>query len=430
MLQSLWRSIALTLIALPSTAALLAAEEFKSDAVWPQFLGPRRDGIVREMGVNVDWKNKPPKTLWKQPIGNGFSSVIIVGDRLYTQANRGERDGVICLDAVTGKELWFYDAVPSYIDVQRHGPGPRSTPTYHDGKLYCLFAMGELYCLTPDGKKLWQADMFKDTGAKNPAGQTYYWGVSMSPLVESDLVIVQPGGDKGNSVAAYHKDTGKLVWTAGDDPVGYASPITITVAGKKQVVVPTGQSFLGIDPAKGQVLWRYALGNQFNATCATPVWSDNVLFLSAAYGAGSAVIEIMPPSEVEQNWTVREKWKNKRNLQNLMATSMVIDGHIYGCHGDLSAFFLRCLDLKTGDIKWEQRVERRHGLLAVEGHLLCMNERGPLLLLTAQPNKYEVKGELGSLLDKKDRAWAALAFANGKLYIRDDRHVRCLDLRR
>jgi outer membrane protein assembly factor BamB len=399
----------------------------RSAPAWPQFLGPRRDGIIRDKGLNVDWKAKPPQTLWKVPIGNGYSSEIIVGDRLYTQAKRGMRDGVLCLDVKDGKEIWFYDAAPTYIDKQKQGAGPRSTPTYHDGKLYCLFAMGELHCVTTEGKKVWQADIFKDTGAASLLGEFFYWGVCSSPLVEGDIVIVQPGGTKKNSVAGYHKDTGKLVWTVGDDPMGYASPISITVAGKRQVVVPTGQSMLGIDAAKGEVLWRHPFGNKFNATCASPVWTDDLLFVSAAYGVGGSLLEIVPPKDKDGSWTVREKWKAKKTMQNLMATSMIVDGHVYGCHGDLSAFFIRCLDFKTGDVKWEQRTQGRYNLLAIERHILCMHERGTLMLLVAQPGSYEVKGELPNLLAYK--TWAVPAFADGKLFLRDERHLLCLDLR-
>ena len=251
----------------------------------------------------------------------------------------------------------------------------------------------------------------------------------MSPLVEGDLVIVQPGGTKDNSVAAYHKDTGKLVWTAGSDAIGYGSPIVITVADKKQVIVATGESVLGIEPAKGQVLWRHGFGNQFKATCASPVWADNLLFISASH-VGSAVLEIVPPEKdgTKKGWTVREKWRNQKTMRNMMATSMVLDGHVYGCSGDLSAFMLRCLDLPTGAVQWEQRLKVRCGLLALDGHLLCVGERGDLLLVKAQPREYTVKGELPKLLEYK--TWAAPAFAAGKLYLRDDRHLLCLDLRK
>ncbi len=427
----------LTLLHLFAGASFVLAGE--PTPAWPQLLGPQRDGIVRQTGLNLDWQNKPPKTLWKVPLGSAFSSLTIVtppqpplakggNGGVYTLAKRDARDGIVCLDFNTGKERWFVDAVPSYLDFQKQGAGPRSTPTYDNGKLYCLFGMGELWCVNTDGKKLWQADILKDTGAKNHQGERFYWGVSMSPLVVGDLVIVQPGGDKNNSVAAYHKDTGKLLWTVGSDTMGYASPIAITVAGTKQLIVPTGQSILGLEPTKGTLLWRYAFGNQFNATAASPVWNSDLLFVSAAYGAGCAALEIVPPNSTSKSWTVREKWKNKTKFQNLMATSMIVDGYIYGCHGDLSAFVLRCLNLNTGAIEWEERVSGRYGFLAMNGHLLCVHERGSVQLLEAKPGAYKVVGELPNLLAYK--TWAAPAFADGRLLLRDERHVLCLDLRK
>src|SRR5262249_44549640 len=154
---------------------------------------------------------------------------------------------------------------------------------YHSGKLYCLFGQGELVCLTADGKRLWERNIFQDTGAAEPAQKIFYWGVSFSPLVEGDFVIVQPGGDKDNSIAAFHKDTGKLVWHKGSDPIGYASPIMITVDGTRQLVCPTGTSFVGMDVADGTMLWRFPFGNPYKTNCANPIWADNLLFVSAAY---------------------------------------------------------------------------------------------------------------------------------------------------
>ena len=171
--------------------------------------------------------------------------------------------------------------------------------------------------------------------------------------------------------------------------------------------------------------WRFAFGNQFNATGSTPVWKDNVLFTSAAYGAGCAAVEFVPDAE---QWTVRELWKKSKNLQSLFATTIVLDGHVYGAHGDLSAFQLRCLDLKTGDIKWSERAAERYSLLAADKHLLVWGERGNLLLLKATPAAYTVVGEMPKLLAYK--SWAMPALADGRLYLRDERHVLCLDLRR
>jgi outer membrane protein assembly factor BamB len=391
---------------------------------WAQFLGPRRDGIIRETGLNIDWTAKQPATLWKVPLGAGFSSVAVVGDRLYTMAKRGERDGIACLAVADGKEVWWKDGPASYIDVQRQGAGPRSTPTYHHGKLYCLFPMGELLCVSADGKELWQKNMFQETGAKNRAGDVFYWGVAQSPLVEADAVIVQPGGDKGNSIVAFHKDTGKKLWSVGDDPIGYSSPIAITAAGRRQVVVCTGQSVVGLDPAKGTLLWRYAFGNRFDVTCATPQWIDDVLFVSAAYGVGCAALKLIAEGDTIK---VEERWRN-RNLKNQFTTSVVVQGHVYGSDGDLGAISFRCLDLKTGAIKWQDRRPGKCGLLAVDRHLLCVTENGTLRLIEADPARYVPKAELADLLTYK--TWAAPALLNGRLYLRDDKHLLCLDLRK
>jgi outer membrane protein assembly factor BamB len=411
-------------LVLAEIGGLLPAAE--RSAGWPQLLGPQRDGISRESGWNVDWKAKKPQVVWKVPLGSAFSSLAISGDRLWTTGKKGERDFIYCLEARTGKEVWAFDAAASYIDKQRHGPGPRATPTLHGDKLYCLLPMGELICLSAaDGKKLWQADTFKQTGARNREGETvYYWGVSPSPLVEGDLVIVQPGGTKDNSVAAFHKDTGKLVWTAGSDLIGYASPIVITVAGRRQLVCPTGDSVLGLEPTTGRVLWRYSFGNRFQATAATPVWADNLLFVSAAYGTGCATLELVQEG---QNWSVREKWR-KKDLQSLFATPIVLKGHIYGCHGDLGAIFLKCLELKTGRVVWEERQPGRFSLVAADDHLFCLGERGSLRLVEANPQRYVLKGELPNLMSF--RAWAGPALTDGKMYLRDQQQVLCLDLRR
>ena len=417
---------------LPVIASFLLFSGTASAADWPQFLGPNRDAVSAEKGLNWDWAKTPPKTLWKVPLGAGYSSVSVVGDRIYTGAKKGNRDMVVCLDVKDGHEIWSYDAAPSYIDMQKQGAGPRATPSVHDGKVYALFGMGELVCLTTAGKHVWDVNVFKDTGAANPAESSakmekwFYWGVSYSPLVEGDLVIVLPGGKKGNAVAAYHRETGKRLWMAGDDPFGYASPIAITVAGQRQIICVTGQSVIGIEPAKGTVLWRHAFGNQFNATAATPVWKDNLLFVSAAYGGGSAALEI---AKKDGAWNVSEKWSGTKGLQTLMATPIVLDGQIYSSHGDLSAFQLKCLDLKTGEVKWSDRAgEQRYSLLGVDGHLLVWGERGSLLAVKATPAEYTVVGELPGLL--KYKSWAMPALADGRLYLRDQSNLLCLDLRK
>ena len=391
-------------------------------ASWAQFLGPRRDGVSRETGLNTDWNAKKPAVVWKAALGRGFSSVAVVGSRVWTMQQRGQRDGVVCLDGQTGKEVWFHDGAASYTDKQKQGPGPRSTPTVHQGKVFCLLPGGELQCLkAADGKLVWKVDIFQ-AAKTSPRSDVYYWGMSGSPLVEGDHVIVQPGGTKDNSLAAFHKDTGKLVWGAGSDPAGYSSPIALTAAGKRQIVSFTGQGALGVDPAKGEVLWRYALGNKFDCNCATPLFADNLLFLSSAYKTGCAAVEIAAEG---QKVIAKEKWRNG-NLLNQFPTSVIVAGHVYGCHGDLGACFAKCIELATGQVKWDDRRPGKCSLLAYDGHIVLVSEQGAIRLIEANPKSYVQKGQIDDLLTYK--SWAQPALLEKRLYLRDDKQLVCLDL--
>ena len=179
-----------------------------------------------------------------------------------------------------------------------------------------------------------------------------------------------------------------------------------------------------IDPVTGTVLWRYAFGNRFDATCATPVWARELLFISAAYGTGCAALEIARDGG---KWSVRERWRH-RDLQNIFGTSMVLGGHLYGHHGDLGTITLRCLDLETGAVKWAARQPGRATMIAVQGHLIVLDEHGGLRLVEARPDGYQAKGEVRDLLEFK--AWAAPALARGRLYVRDQKHLVCLDVRK
>ncbi|MBL8797125.1 MAG: PQQ-binding-like beta-propeller repeat protein [Planctomycetia bacterium] len=389
---------------------------------WTEFLGPRRNGIARTTGLNTDWKAKRPAVLWSAPLGEGYGSMSLFGDRLFTMHKRGQRDFIVCLDAETGKEVWAFDAAASFLDKQKICAGPRSTPTYHAGKLYCLLARGEFYCLNADdGKVLWKTNIIEGTKSPERSDDWYYWGMSGSPLIEGDLVIVQPGGNQGNSVAAYHKDTGKLVWMAGNDSAGYGSPIVIQAHGQRVIVCATGEAVLGLD-AKGTVLWRHPFGNGCN--CATPLWANDSLFVSAAYGVGSVLLKL---DFKDGKWTVREQWSTKQ-FQNEFGTSIALDGVLYGCHGERRAAQLRCIDLETGKEKWSDRKPGKCALLAYEGHLICISESGVVRLLEATPQAFKVKAELTDVLT--DTAWPPPALHRGRLYLRDDKKLVCVDLRR
>lgn len=395
---------------------------------WAEFLGPMRNGVSAEKGLYLDWGQAPPKQLWKRAVGGGYSSVVVDGPTLYLLVNRQDRDGLLALNAADGAEKFFVDLAPVYIDRQRQGPGPRATPTLHNGKLYCQLPRGELLCLAAaDGKIIWQKDIFVEAGSTNPIKEFYYWGVSGSPLIEDGKVIVQPGGNKNNSVIALDAATGRLVWKGGSGPISYGSPIAIDAAGQRQIVATTGTSLIGLDPKSGQQLWSYAIGNpMFNTNCVNPVHvGDGKIFYASAYGAGTALVQITRADNGQLR--VKELWRNKL-LQNLFVTSVVHEGHIYGSHGDIGAVMFKCLDLATGQEKWVDRKIGRCMMLAVEGHLLILSERGSLRSLRMNPEKSETRGLIPDAL--AGRCWAAPALCEGRLYVRDEQDLVCLDLRK
>ncbi len=392
---------------------------------WTSFLGNNRNGTSEETGLNLNWNLQRPAVLWRVPLGGGFSSIVVAEGRIWTMATHLNNDYVVCFDALSGKKLWATSAAPTYLDGQRQARGPRSTPTYHAGKLYCLLPAGDLICLdSTSGKVEWKVNIFQISGAQQQEQKTiYYWGMSASPLIEGDLVILQPGGSNNNSVIAVNKNTGKLVWAAGNDPPGYASPIVIEAENRRQVIVPTGQSILSLSPDKGDLLWRIVWGNKYNCNCATPIWNDDSLFISSAYGTGCMRFAL-----ITQNEQIRpiSRWKNLA-LQNQFATSIIKDGFIYGPHGDLAVVTYRCLDMQRGQVQWISRRVGKCTQIAVQDHLICLTEQGTLVLIEANPTEYREKGRLTGLLSFK--AWAHPALANQRLYIRDEKRLICIDLK-
>jgi len=173
------------------------------------------------------------------------------------------------------------------------------------------------------------------------------------------------------------------------------------------------------------VLWRYEFGNEYGATCASPVWKDDTLFVSDFYSNSCAALELVADGD---KWTVKEKWKNNK-LASVMATSVVLDGYLYGCHGNFGGERMRCVELKTGEEKWDEKWGQRFALIAAEGHLLCLGEKGTLKLVEANPKQFVLKGEMKDLLKpKRPNAWAIPTLANKRLYVRDEKQLLCIDL--
>lgn len=393
------------------------------DTDWPQYLGRRRDGVSQETGLNLDWDSHPPAILWRTPIGGGYSSLATHRGRVYAT---GEQDGQIlgfCFEAHTGELLWQQKVGDPYLDQQQQGSGPRATPTYQNGQVFFLGPSADLVCVRADnGATLWHTNIYAACGIEDPAAEDQYWGLSTSPLVEGNLVICQPGGNHENHLAAFDRRNGKLVWSADNDHRSYASPISTSIAGRHQVIAFTGESLLGVNPDNGGILWRFTHRNQYKCNCATPLVINDQIFISTGYGGGSALLQLEREGEKIR---VTEKWVQKR-YQNLFATSMLVNGYLYGCHGDVGSCTFRCIELVTGELQWVDRQPGRCTCIKVENHIIALSEDGVLRLIDPNPEKYVEKAKLEGIL--KLKSWAVPALSQKRLFVRDQHDLVCIDL--
>jgi len=391
---------------------------------WPQWRGPRRDGVSDEAGLRTDWAQAPPPVVWKQPIGGGYSSVAVADGRLYTMDKQGNDERVLCLDAGTGKELWAHRYRVDYSALQGYTGGPRATPTVAGGRVFTVGATGVFLCLEAkprDGRAhvLWQHNLAEKFGASPPG-----WGVACSPLVEGKLVCVQPGGAKG-SVAAFDTRTGEVAWTALSEPSGYSSPVAATVAGVRQVICLTGKGLAGLRAADGKQLWYYRWPTEYDANIATPVLAGNYVFISSDYGAGCALLEL----DADGHGGVRAApvyVKRNKLMRNHHASCVLYRGYLYGF--DTSPDALKCVDLRTGREKWASRRPGKGSVLAADGALLVLTQEGSLALVAASPDGFRQQAELRDVLQGSD-CWALPALADKRLYLRDQQHILCIDLK-
>lgn len=377
---------------------------------WPQYRGPNRDNISTETGLLDRWPADGPSLAWKvEGLGEGYSSLAIVGDRIYSMGNRGDDEMVLCLDAADGKLIWSTRNGAAYREGQ--GNGPRGTPTVDGDHLYALGANGDLSCLkTADGEVVWQLNILKEFGAGNIT-----WGISESVLIDGDNLICTPGG-KSATMAALNKLTGKPVWSAvvpGNPQASYSSIIPVDVGGIRQYVNFTHTGVIGVRAVDGRPLWGDATAANGTANCSSPVAVDNFVFASSGYGQGGALIQLTS----SQNGSVNSKLAYPtKEMKNHHGGMILIKNHLYGSD---DPGVLKCLDLKTGNVVWQNRSVGKGALTCADGKLILRSEAGPVALVDASPRAYV---ELGRF-DQPDRSekpsWSHPVVSHGKLYLRD-----------
>ena len=386
---------------------------------WPCWRGVHRDGMSRETGWLAKWPKSGPRKLWEARVGVGYSPVSVSGGRAYTMGKVAKRETVIwCLDAAKGNVLWKR-SVPTGRGSGY--PGPRAQPTVDGDRAYTLSLLGSLQCLTAaKGEVLWEIDLRKKLGA---SGEDHY-GHCENPVILGNALIIETGAPPA-TVIAFNKMTGKVLWKGGQDPGGYSTPAPYVRDGKLCLAVLTGKSLLGMDASNGTVLWRYPWKSKNGTAVATPIVSDDKVFISCDYGYGSAFVQMTDKSP-------KEIWRST-NMSNHFMTCVLYREHVYGFtprvrHSVSKKTVLRCVELKTGNIKWEKGGLGIGTLLVADGKLILLGDAGDLVIAEAISTEYK---EISRAKVVNERCWTMPTLARGRIYCRGEKgQLVCIDVSR
>jgi outer membrane protein assembly factor BamB len=396
------------------------APEYGASAVkltagdWTEFRGPNRDGRVEERGLTLEWQTAPPQPVWKKRVGPGWSSVIVVGGRLFTQEQRGQAEAVVCYEAATGRELWAREETGRFEETVS-GIGPRATPTFAGKRIFAASAGGKLTCLeAASGQPIWSRDLLADSGATVPQ-----WGFSSSPLVVEDLVVAFAGGPEDHGLLAYRAETGEPAWRVATGKNSYSSPQLVSLHGTPQVLFASDRGLVGIEQSSGTVLWEHAPAKGAPLPAIQPHVVGNSEVLIQA-GDGLSLIEVRHRGGA---WSTEERWTS-RVLRPSFNDVAIHEDSIYGFDEGIFC----CVDLRTGELRWK---DGRYGhgqvlLLTDRALLLVIAEKtGQAILLAANPEQSE---ELGRFRAIKGKTWNHPTIAHGRLFVRNDEEMACYEL--
>lgn len=384
-------------------------------AAWPAFRGAARDSKVRGRSTPLDWNTAPPTEQWRVSMGPSWSSFIHVGERLFTQEQRGDGELVTAYDASTGDLLWQYSVDARFNEVVA-GPGPRATPSYADGTVVAQGATGMLSAMdAATGKLLWKRDLREEVNAPLPV-----WGFSGSPLIVGDRVVVYAGGDDPNGLIAYHLTSGEVLWQVATRGMNFSSPQPIRMAGQELILFGGGDGFMAVTPMDGEILWTFKPSEwggipivQAQQVSATD------LIVPIGDGAGLARLRVVSENGV---WTVEELWSSNR-LKPSYNDFLYHQGYLYGFDQNI----FTCIDASTGERRWKRG---RYGfgqavLLEDRGQIIVLSETGEVVLLAASPDAHE---ELGTLQVIEGKTWNHPIVVDDVLYVRNGREAAAFRL--
>lgn len=427
--------------ALPWTVILLAAgvtgtaQPPAPAAGWPQWGGPGRDFKVTSSGLAATWPSSGPREVWSRPLGDGYSAIVESGGTLFTMyrpakgffrtmadkvwPSGSSPEVVVALDAATGRTVWehAYDAPDVAGMDMEYGPGPHSTPLVKDGIVYAVGTTAQLHALDQrTGRVVWSHDLHKEFG-----GQTQRRGYSCSPIAYGDTIIVTAGGS-AKAVMAFDRRDGRVAWTAHEFDPGFSSPLLINVDGQDQLVVFHTNGIAGVDPRGGPLFWNHDHPTQYGLNISMPVWGDgNLLFMSSAYTGGSRVLHL---AQANGKTTASERWFTPK-MRVHFGNAIRIGDRVYGSSGDFGPAFVTAVDVRTGEVAWQERGFARATFVYADGKLVLLDEDGTLALVSVSANGLQVHAKASVLTNK---AWTVPTLVGTRLYVRDRASIKALEL--
>jgi outer membrane protein assembly factor BamB len=398
-------------------------------ADWPQFRGASSDGVTSEK-ITKPWVGAAPTPLWKVPSTGGFSSLAVADGRVFNfalkQVDGASHESLVAMDAKTGAELWFaalnfakYDGGgDAGTSENKGGDGPRSTPSVIGGNVIALSSQLQLKAFeAATGKPLWSRDLLKEHHGRN-----IQWQNAASPLVDEGLIFVA-GGGPGESLLAINPKDGEVVWKGFDEKITHATPVAATILGQHQIVFFLQSGLLAVEPKTGKQLWRYAFDYKISSAASPVVWGD-VVYCSAGYGVGAGAVRI---SKSDDKFLATELYRVRGNkpLANHWSTPVAKDGCLYGLFQfkEYGKGPLKCVDIATGEIKWEQPGFGPGQVIRAGDHVLVLSDAGELVLVEAKPDAYK---ELARADVLEGKCWSSPSLANGRVFVRSTTEAVCL----
>lgn len=414
-----------------SLLAILSVVLFASGSIadeWPQYRGPAADGKSADTIGTLDW-SQGPNVVWKKPTPLGFSSFAVADGKLYTLIARDNGVDVtrycVAMNAQSGEEIWAFELGENDYGRggggagarnNRGGDGPRSTPTVDGDRVYIYDANLKLICLnSADGARVWQRDILKEHEGRNVT-----WANATCPVIDGDHVFVA-GGGPGQSLMAFNKMDGNVVWKKGDERLTHATPVLTTVQSKKQLIFFMRSGLIAVNPENGDEYWRADFPYR-TSSAASPVIDKDLVYCSAGYGVGAGLFRIGESMDVDS------VWRKPNRLINHWSTPVVHDGHLYGMFSfkKYGTGPLCCVELATGETKWQKRGFGPGNCIIVGDKVVALSDAGDLVIVATNPAEYQ---EIARAKVLEGKCWSTPSYSDGRIYIRSTVEAACLELK-